>query len=66
MPRLSCRFCVLASRSALVRAAQLDPGGAERRAAMEARMGHRFRQDLSMAEVVAAASASPSAITVED
>ena len=45
MPRLSCRFCVLASRTALILAARLDPEGAERRAAMEQRMGHAFRQD---------------------
>jgi 3'-phosphoadenosine 5'-phosphosulfate sulfotransferase (PAPS reductase)/FAD synthetase len=35
MPRLSCRFCILASESALVLAAQLDPAGAEARAAVE-------------------------------
>jgi hypothetical protein len=47
MPRLSRRFCVLASRSALVIAARLDPDGAEHRATMEERMGHRFRNDLA-------------------
>lgn len=65
MPRLSCRFCVLASRSALIRAAHLDPEGAAKRAAMEERMGHRFRNDLSMADVIAAA-ASQKAVAVED
>ena len=55
MPRLSCRFCVLASRSALVLAAQLDPEGAERRAAMEPRMGHTFRKELSMRDIIAEA-----------
>jgi 3'-phosphoadenosine 5'-phosphosulfate sulfotransferase (PAPS reductase)/FAD synthetase len=35
MPRLSCRFCVLAGRKALVRAAQLDPAGALKRARLE-------------------------------
>lgn len=35
MPRLSCKFCVLAGRKALVRAAQLDPRGAFRRAWLE-------------------------------
>jgi 3'-phosphoadenosine 5'-phosphosulfate sulfotransferase (PAPS reductase)/FAD synthetase len=57
MPRLSCRFCVLSSRSALVLAARLDPEGAQRRADLEARMGHRFRQALSMAEIIEAARA---------
>jgi 3'-phosphoadenosine 5'-phosphosulfate sulfotransferase (PAPS reductase)/FAD synthetase len=56
MPRLSCSLCVLASRPALVRAAQLRPDLAAEYAAVEARMGHRFRNDLSMAAIVAEAS----------
>lgn len=52
MPRLSCRFCVLASRPALIRAAQLDPAGAEQRADLETRIGHRFRADLSMRQII--------------
>jgi len=63
MPRLSCRFCVLASRPALIRAAQLDPAGALRRLAMEQRMGHRFRADLSMAQVIEAAQSAPAPVT---
>ncbi|MDH6189147.1 3'-phosphoadenosine 5'-phosphosulfate sulfotransferase (PAPS reductase)/FAD synthetase [Streptomyces sp. CZ24] len=59
MPRLLCVFCVLASRSALVRAAQLQPELAARYAALEARIGHRFKNDLSMAEIIAEAEASP-------
>ncbi|MFF0092707.1 phosphoadenosine phosphosulfate reductase family protein [Streptomyces canus] len=59
MPRLSCMFCILASRSALVRSAQLNPGPAARLAAVEARIGHRFRLDVSMAEIVAEAAATP-------
>jgi 3'-phosphoadenosine 5'-phosphosulfate sulfotransferase (PAPS reductase)/FAD synthetase len=66
MPRLSCRFCVLASKSALVRAAQLDPDGAAERAAMETRMDHSFRQDLSMADIIAAAEAAPGDVAPED
>lgn len=58
MPRLSCCFCVLASRGALVRAAQLNPGLAAEYAAVEARINHRFRQDLSMSEVIALAQAA--------
>lgn len=58
MPRLSCRFCVLASHSALVRAAQLDPDGARRRADLEAAMGHQFRADVSMAQILTEAHAS--------
>lgn len=66
MPRLSCRFCVLASRSALVLAARLDPDGAERRAAMEERMGHRFRNDLAMRDIVAEAKTATGPAAVED
>lgn len=66
MPRLSCRFCVLASRSALVLAARLDPEGAERRAAIELRMGHTFRKDLSMRDIIAEARTHAGPLTAED
>ena len=52
MPRLSCCFCVLASRSALVTAARHNPDLAAEYVAVEAEIGHRFRMDVSMAEVV--------------
>lgn len=57
MPRLSCSFCVLAGKGALVRAAQLRPELAAEYAAVEARIDHRFRNDLSMADIIAAAQA---------
>ena len=66
MPRLSCRFCVLASRSALVLAARIDPDGAERRARMEERMGHRFRKTLPMRAIIAQAEASSGPVAVKD
>jgi 3'-phosphoadenosine 5'-phosphosulfate sulfotransferase (PAPS reductase)/FAD synthetase len=66
MPRLSCRFCVLASRSALVLAARLDPGGAERRAAMEERMGHTFRAGMTMRDIIAEAQTITGPVAVED
>ncbi|MGW2984165.1 hypothetical protein [Streptomyces goshikiensis] len=44
------RLCVLASRSALVRAAQLQPALAARFAAVEERNGHCSKADPSMAE----------------
>jgi hypothetical protein len=59
-------FCVLASRSALVLAARLDPDGAELRAAMEERMGHRFRNDLAMRDIVAEAKTAAGPAAVED
>jgi 3'-phosphoadenosine 5'-phosphosulfate sulfotransferase (PAPS reductase)/FAD synthetase len=58
MSRLSCRFCVLASRSDLICSARLNPELAARYAAVEEQTGHRFRQDLSMAEVITAAQRS--------
>jgi len=66
MPRLSCRFCVLASRSALVLAARLDPDGAERRAQMEERMGHTFRYGLSMRDIITEAKTITGPVAVED
>jgi 3'-phosphoadenosine 5'-phosphosulfate sulfotransferase (PAPS reductase)/FAD synthetase len=53
MSRLSCRFCVLSSRADLVCSARLNPALADRYAEVERRIGHRFRADLSMAEVIA-------------
>lgn len=55
LPRLSCRFCVLASKPALIRATILDPAGAAARADLERRMGHTFRPGLSMADIITAA-----------
>ncbi len=55
MSRLSCRLCVLASRADLVCAARLNPELADRYADVEDRIGHRFRNDLSMADIIAEA-----------
>jgi 3'-phosphoadenosine 5'-phosphosulfate sulfotransferase (PAPS reductase)/FAD synthetase len=55
MTRLSCSFCVLASRDDLVTAARLRPAKAAEYLALEQRIGHRFKNDLSMAEIVAEA-----------
>ncbi|WP_141811050.1 hypothetical protein [Nocardia bhagyanarayanae] len=49
---------MLASRSAHVRAAQLHPQLAAHYAAVEQQIGHRFRLDVSMAEIVAQAAES--------
>lgn len=65
MPRLSCSFCVLASRSALVLAAQLRPDLAAEYVAAEARMGHRFHNDFSIAEIVDEARESTTPVVVE-
>ncbi|MBY0286785.1 MAG: phosphoadenosine phosphosulfate reductase family protein [Mycobacteriaceae bacterium] len=55
MSRLSCRFCVLASRADLVCSARLNPELAERYAAVERQTGHQFRTNLTMADVIAEA-----------
>lgn len=55
MSRLSCRFCVLASRADLVCSARLNPELADRYASVERQVGHRFRNDLSMADIIAEA-----------
>jgi 3'-phosphoadenosine 5'-phosphosulfate sulfotransferase (PAPS reductase)/FAD synthetase len=65
MPRLSCCFCVLASRGALVLAAQLNPGLAQEYVDLEARIGHTFQATTSMADIVAEAKAGLQ-VTVED
>lgn len=51
MRRLSCSFCVLASEDDLVCAARLRPDLARVYVELEARIGHRFKPDLAMADV---------------
>jgi 3'-phosphoadenosine 5'-phosphosulfate sulfotransferase (PAPS reductase)/FAD synthetase len=55
MDRLSCSLCVLASKKSLVRAAQLRPDLAAEYRALEVEMGHQFRVDMSMADIIAEA-----------
>lgn len=57
MKRLSCSFCVLASRDDLVCAARLRPDLARQYADLEAELGHTFKADLSMAQVIEEATA---------
>lgn len=54
MPRLSCCFCIFAPKSALMLAGRHNPALLDEYVAVEARIGHRFRQELSMADVKAA------------
>ena len=54
-PRLSCVFCVFAPQAQLLAAARLNPALAEEYAALEGRIGHQFRPDVSIAAVVAQA-----------
>jgi len=66
MPRLSCAFCIYGSRSSLVLSAQHNPEMAAEYVRVEIATGHRFKQDLSMAEVVADAKRLPPVTHVEN
>lgn len=52
MGRLSCSFCVLASKPDLIRAAQLRPVLAAEFVEAEVALDHTFKQGLSMAQIV--------------
>jgi 3'-phosphoadenosine 5'-phosphosulfate sulfotransferase (PAPS reductase)/FAD synthetase len=56
MPRLSCCFCIFSPRSALLLAAKHNPELLARYVEVEKRIGHRFRKELSLAEVQEAAA----------
>jgi 3'-phosphoadenosine 5'-phosphosulfate sulfotransferase (PAPS reductase)/FAD synthetase len=51
MPRLSCCFCIFSPRSALLLAGKHNPELLAQYVAVEQRIGHRFRIELSLAEV---------------
>lgn len=56
MTRLSCAFCVLASKDDLVISARCNPELASEYAELEARIGYSFTAKLSMAQVIAEAN----------
>jgi len=56
MSRLSCAFCVLASKADLIIAAQHNKGLAQEYLAVEVKVGKRFTQALSIAEIIEAAN----------
>ncbi len=51
MPRLSCVFCIFAPKSALVLAGTHNPDLLDTYVAVEQKIGHTFRQNLSLASV---------------
>lgn len=65
MPRLSCAFCILAGRRELILAVRLNPALAAEYAAIEARIGHTFKADLSMAELIELAAEPDEAARAE-
>jgi 3'-phosphoadenosine 5'-phosphosulfate sulfotransferase (PAPS reductase)/FAD synthetase len=60
MPRLSCCFCIFAPKAALVLAGKHNPELLEEYVRVERKIGHRFRPELSLAEVQAAVRAGES------
>lgn len=65
MPRLSCVFCVFSSRSALLLAGKHNPELLAEYVAVEKKIGHRFTNKLSIAEIsdALAAGEQPGQIT---
>jgi 3'-phosphoadenosine 5'-phosphosulfate sulfotransferase (PAPS reductase)/FAD synthetase len=59
MSRLSCCFCVLASQKDLVIAAKHNPDLAQEYLAVEERVGKRFTNAFSIADIIAAAERQP-------
>lgn len=57
MPRLSCCFCIFAPKDALVVAGHHNPELLAEYVRVEAKIGHTFRQNLSMADVARAVAA---------
>ncbi|MEU8310622.1 phosphoadenosine phosphosulfate reductase family protein [Actinomadura sp. NPDC048955] len=63
-PRASCIFCVLASKSALVRACQVMPELAERYAALEDRIDHTIKHRFSIKEAIKLAAQADGPVPV--
>ncbi|MGW2841923.1 phosphoadenosine phosphosulfate reductase domain-containing protein [Streptomyces sp. NPDC001493] len=61
MSRLSCSFCVLASESDLTLASRLRPEKAAEMVELEEYVGHSFKQNLSIAEIVRRGAAAEAA-----
>lgn len=66
MPRLSCVFCIFAPKAALVLAGRHNPELLAEYVRVENAIGHRFRVDLSLAEVQAAVNESATPDLVAD
>lgn len=66
LPRLSCCFCIFAPKNALLLAAKYNPELAERYAETEREINHKFRQDLSIAEVVEEAKTGAAVGSIAD
>jgi 3'-phosphoadenosine 5'-phosphosulfate sulfotransferase (PAPS reductase)/FAD synthetase len=65
MPRLSCAFCVMAGRDALVLSAKLNPELAVEYAELEERIGHTIQNGTNMREIIAAAQCGAAPTKIE-
>jgi 3'-phosphoadenosine 5'-phosphosulfate sulfotransferase (PAPS reductase)/FAD synthetase len=66
MPRLSCCFCIFAPKAALVLAGRHNPELLAEYVAVERRIGHTFKTDLSLADVQAAVTTEAPAEALEN
>jgi 3'-phosphoadenosine 5'-phosphosulfate sulfotransferase (PAPS reductase)/FAD synthetase len=66
MPRLSCCFCIFSPRSALLLAGKHNPELLAQYVAVEKQIDHRFRKELSLAEVHEALAQGEQPGTVND
>ena len=66
MSRLSCRFCIFAPRAQLILSARLNPALFEEYLALEKKIGHRFQDKLSLADIKAAIEAGESGAESDD
>lgn len=66
MPRLSCCFCIFAPKAALVLAGKHNRALLNEYVRVEKQIGHKFRLDLSLAEIQAAVEADESTESITD
>lgn len=66
MPRLSCVFCIFAPKSALVLAGKHNPALLQEYVELEKKIGHKFRMDVSLAEVQEMVKGDGKVVDVED
>lgn len=66
MPRLSCRFCIFSPKAALMLAGKHNIGLLREYAAVEKEIGHSFRQDLRIQDVLAEVEAGKESGDVTD
>ncbi len=66
MPRLSCSFCIYAPKSALVLAGKLRPDMLRQYVEAEREMGHTFKRDLAIKDILAIVEAGGDSEPITD